>query len=408
MQAARRFDIAPIVIAAALVALAAPVRAVDLSLEKLGLEKVSLESRGYLRAGPGLTSRSDHHACYQLPGADFKYRLGNECDLYGEFLFTVAPKDHQGGPGLKLNYMPTVFDGTGDHDQRYKTAQFYVEGSGFGFAPEASFWIGKRFHRGADVHIVDTYFEKLDGDGAGASLPLLGGKLDLAYYHNGPRDAAPAGHRLNAWLRDIPVNTGGTLNVLAGLTRGEGSNGKAGASLSVRHHQKLGETSDNNVWFQVAQGSGGLDGNFGDLTAGSDVKRWRLVDGYQFQLTPRFGGQAIAMIGQRESDAGKETVTSLGGRVAYAFTRHFKVLGEVGIDRVKPEGGPARNLTKLTIAPTWSKGEAFGARPELRLFVTHASWNQAADAAAGAGGLAGLRDGKTSGTSVGLQLETWW
>jgi maltoporin len=407
MPAARRSGIAPIALAAALPALAAPAHAVDLGLDKLGLEKLSLESRGYLRAGPGLTSRHDHHACYQLPGADFKYRLGNECDLYGEFLFTLAPKNREGGPGVKLNFMPTVFDGTGEDDQRYQTAQFYAEGSGFAFAPEASFWIGRRFHRGADVHIVDTYFEKLDGDGAGASIPLLGGKLEMAYYHKDRHDATPPGHRLNAWLRDIPVNAGGTLSVLGGVTRGEDS-GKSGASLSVRHHQKLGETSDNNVWLQLAQGSGGLDGNFGDLTAGSDVKRWRLVDGYQFQPTPRFGGQAIAMIGQRRSDAGKDTIASLGARVSYAFAPHFKLLGEVGLDRIKPKGGAARNLTKLTVAPTWSMGEGFWVRPELRLFVTHASWNRAADDAAGARGLAALGDGKTSGTSVGVQLETWW
>jgi maltoporin len=75
---------------------------------------------------------------------------------------------------------------------------------------------------------------------------------------------------------------------------------------------------------------GRLDGNFGDLTAGSDVKRWRLVDGYQFQATPRFGGQAIAMIEQRKSDAGNETVASLGGRVSYAFAPHFKLLAKSG------------------------------------------------------------------------------
>src|SRR4029450_7936836 len=138
------------------------------------------------------------------------------------------------------------------------------------------FWIGKRFHRGADVHIVDTYFEKLDGNGAGVRLPAPARKLDLPYYPNDRRDAQPPGHRLDAWLREIPVNEGGTLSVLAGLTRGEGSTGKAGASLSLRHHQKLSETSDNNVWFQVAQGSGSFDGNFGDLTAAAGVRRRRL------------------------------------------------------------------------------------------------------------------------------------
>src|SRR4029453_9757006 len=157
-----------------------------------------------------------------------------------------------------------------------------------------------------------------------------------------------------------------------------------------------------------AQGSGGLDGNFGDLTAGSDVKRWRLVDGSQFQPPPPVGRQAIPMSAPRRSDAGKETIASLGGRVSYAFARHFKVLGEIGLDRVNPDSGPTRKLTKVTIAPTWSKGEGFWARPELRLFVTHASWNRAADGAAGAGGLAGLGGGKTRGTSFGVQLETWW
>ena len=114
------------------------------------------------------------------------------------------------------------------------------------------------------------------------------------------------------------------------------------------------------------------------------------------------------MFEHRSADAGDATVASLGGRVSYAFTRHLKLLGDVGFDRIKPDGGPERHLTKVTIAPTWSKGEAFTQRPEVRLFVTHAAWNQAADVAAGADGLAGLADGKTHGTSVGLQVETWW
>lgn len=392
--ATRRPVIAPLAVAV-LVQLSAPARA-----------QVAWESHGYLRAGPGLASRSDDHACFQLPGADFKYRLGNECDLYGEFLFSagLGPDD---GRQFKLHYMPTVFQGAGPDDGKFYAAQFYGEAKGLAFAPQAGFWIGKRYHRGADVHIVDTYLEKLDGTGLGTSVPMLGGKLDLAYYHS-DHAGQPVGHRINAWWRDVPVNEGGSLNVLLDLTRSTGSDAQGGASLSVRHHQKFSETSDNNLWFQAAQGTAGLDGNFGDLTAGSDVKRWRLVDGYQFQPTSRIGGQAIAMFEQRKSDAGDATVVSLGGRVSYAFTRHFKLLGEVGLDRIKADGRPERRLAKLTIAPTLSRSEGFTSRPELRLFVTHAMWNQAADDAAGAGGLAGLGDGKTSGTSVGLQVETWW
>jgi len=74
--------------------------------------------------------------------------------------------------------------------------------------------------------------------------------------------------------------------------------------------------------------------------------------------------------------------------------------------RPKRRTGPQSHEGHLR--PAWSKGEGCWSRPELRLFVTHARWNAAANDAAGAGGLAGLGDNKTSGTSVGVQLETWW
>jgi len=40
--------------------------------------------------------------------------------------------------------------------------------------------------------------------------------------------------------------------------------------------------------------------------------------------------------------------------------------------------------------------------------VTTAKWNSAANAAAGAGGVTGIGDGKTSGTSYGAQVEIWF
>jgi maltoporin len=44
----------------------------------------------------------------------------------------------------------------------------------------------------------------------------------------------------------------------------------------------------------------------------------------------------------------------------------------------------------------------------LRFYVTTAKWNAAANAAAGTGGLTGIGDGKTRGTSYGVQVETWF
>ena len=70
---------------------------------------------------------------------------------------------------------------------------------------------------------------------------------------------------------------------------------------------------------------------------------------------------------------------SAGTRVSVALTENFKVLGEVGFDRVtKSNGSPQQYLSKFTIAPTISSGKGLLTRPELRLFCTWALWNEAA------------------------------
>src|SRR3989441_11555097 len=63
-------------VAAAAATLSTPANAVDFD--------------GYFRAGPGATSKGTARACYNLSGAGVSgagthYRLGNECDFYGEF-----------------------------------------------------------------------------------------------------------------------------------------------------------------------------------------------------------------------------------------------------------------------------------------------------------------------------------
>ncbi|MEY2839873.1 MAG: hypothetical protein RJB60_2172 [Pseudomonadota bacterium] len=388
--------------------------------------EVGFDYGGYFRAGPQAASKGSNRACYQLTGAEFKYRLGNECELYGEFLFTGTVKQAT-GEVFKAILMPAIYNPNSSDagDAKFSAAQMYLEMSGLDFAPGASFWGGKRYHRGADVHIVDKFFEQLDGTGAGAQIDALGGKLDLAYYRADDKTAKVAGkqqpgNRLNAWLRDVPVNTDGTLNAVLTLTKGDFDGGKTGTGLSIRHTQNKVLNGSNNLWLQMSTGSAGLTGNFGGLADGSDVKKFRIADGFQAQITKQIGTQAIAMYQSNKSDAGDSTITSLGGRVSYAFTRNFKLLADLGIDGVKPKGGKSANLTKFTIAPTLSTGEALFSRPELRFYMTKAKWNTAANEQANAAynaangttgnnsSLTGIADGKTSGTSYGVQLEVWF
>jgi maltoporin len=112
----------------------------------------------------------------------------------------------------------------------------------------------------------------------------------------------------------------------------------------------------------------------------------------------------------KSNAAGKADSSSLGGRLSWAFTKNFKLLGELGYSQKKPDGGATQKLTKFTIAPTLSTGPGFFNRPELRLYFTTAKWNDAANAAAGPNGLIGVpgTGSKTSGNSYGAQVEIWF
>jgi len=141
------------------------------------------------------------------------------------------------------------------------------------------------------------------------------------------------------------------------------------------------------------------------------------------QPTKEFSAEFIALMQKDTGDAsapvqfggvqtaiGTSTWSSFGVRPVYAFGEHFKLQGEVGIDNVtSPTGGAAERLNKVTIAPTITMASGYWARPELRLYVTHATWNTAAVAAVNAANTTpGVYGNATAGTSAGLQLEAWW
>ena len=147
------------------------------------------------------------------------------------------------------------------------------------------------------------------------------------------------------------------------------------------------------------------------MTAPSGAKQFRLVESLAWQVGP-FGGQAVALVGQHEKDdvalTPKYNELSVGGRVSYALSKNFKLVSEAGYMQKKPDGSATQKLAKFTFAPTLSTGPGFWNRPELRLYVTTAKWNNAANAASGLAGLTGLNNGKTTGTSYGAQAEIWF
>ena len=59
----------------------------DEKIAKLKEQVGTFEFHGYLRSGYGLNSEGGQQVAFEAPGADAKYRLGNEAETYGEFIF---------------------------------------------------------------------------------------------------------------------------------------------------------------------------------------------------------------------------------------------------------------------------------------------------------------------------------
>ncbi len=370
---------------------------------------------GYMRGGPAATSVSGKsRQCYGI--GEFKYRLGNECDFYGEFQLAQAMK----ADGVDFNavLMTNYYSPQTESNSNYGVEQAYVEMKGVDIAPQALFWMGKRRDRD-DVHIVDTFFTNMSGVGAGVENIDVGfGKFGFSGYKNDSAAQYADGSlqttggnngvgRIHAQLYDIPVNPDGKLRLVATFSKGDsqgGIKGQSGYGFNVEHVQDKFFGGGNHIWVQYAQGVTNINMGFGNPIASNSNKSWRVVESPSWQVGA-FGGQAIALYEHDESFAGgKVNSMSIGGRGSYALSKNVKFLTEIGYSQRKPDGFGTENLTKVTIGPALSTGPDFWKRPELRLYVTFADFN----AAAANDPANGLPVGKTSGTSYGAQVEIWF
>lgn len=375
---------------------------------------------GYTRVGPGQKSNgSDTKHCFN-GGADGGKggvgRLGNECETYGEFFLS------QGGEANGVSYktlLMTNFYNPGSEAGGIvtKIQQLYVEGKGFDVAPGINFWVGRRFGDRSDVHFDDTFFINMTGTGAGANQIDLGfATLGVAFFRAGDSNPsneglnnnvaattnANPGNRINIDLQNINTNPGGKLRVTTTFTKFGGTGGKSGFGLGLQHTQaKLLAGGDNTLWAQWAQGSAYLDGNFGGALDDSAKKRWRIADSLAWTTGPLTGQTLIQFGEEKSAGGGKRTYNSLGGRVAYALTKNFKIQGELAVSSTKPfSGATTQRVTKLTIAPTLTVGPNYYDRPELRFYVSAFNFNDAYRLAAG--------QSKSSRTAAGFQAEIWF
>ncbi|HZI58221.1 MAG TPA: carbohydrate porin, partial [Verrucomicrobiae bacterium] len=166
-------------------------RDADTRMEKLEEQAKTFEFHGYLRSGYGLNSRGGQQVAFQAPGADAKYRLGNEAETYAELIFVnnwVNPEHDHDKAWIKTQVMieantsnSTSYanfpDGIGNDQFRFREA-FVQAGNVFESQPTAKFWAGERYYRRYQAHINDFYVLDMSGYGGGVEdLDVKVGKL---------------------------------------------------------------------------------------------------------------------------------------------------------------------------------------------------------------------------------------
>jgi maltoporin len=413
---------------------------------------------GYFRGGFGASSQKGRMTCFALAnpaGLVSKYRLGNECEVWSETHFTVVTYAGDDGVVANLHFMPTIYipttnigyspNGTVNSPSIFTTStaaavmfpNLYVDIKGISWLAGGTPWMGTRYYKRESVYISDFFYWNPSGVGGGIEDIQLGSDLRLSYAvfavdgEPAPPSTAtspllPAqidfGFRNDLQLRGIRLYEGGELQLGAQYIADFSNHDSVthgGYGFTARWiHKLLG--GDNKLVAQYGKGGGTGFGTLArfyypdfSLYHAPIEARLRFVEVLTIQPTPELGLQ-LAGVYQRDfnflgSQGQATNWYSAGGRASLGFTEHFKLLGEVGYDRVtKSIGSDPQQLTKVTVAPAISGGKGLLSRPELRVFLTYAFWNAAARGATIDSGQVYTPTQLTKGYIFGLQAETWF
>jgi maltoporin len=390
----------------------------------------AFEFHGYLRAGYGLNGRGGQQVAFQAPGAGAKYRLGNEAETYGEFIFVnnwLNPTPEVDRPSFRTEIMlqgaTTNASTFSSLDQFHLREAFVQAGNLWGAQPKARFWAGERYYRRQDIHINDFYSVDMSGYGGGVedldvgigsfALALLGGARDDVATERGTY----AKLNLDVRLYGVDIGLGslafwGNVAESAGGTQADGTEipSSVGWALGVKHLlEHFGGGYQNLL---IAYGKGIAQNFRADVALPTafqaDANRLLITDHLLLRPNRWFGVMPV-LIYQR-SETGQATTAashwfSAGARPILYFSEYASLAVEGGLDWVR-DGASGRegSLRKLSVAPQLAAGRTFFSRPVLRMFFTYADWSSS---------LRGLVGGqpyaeRLNGMSYGLQAETWW
>ena len=417
-------------------------READQKIEKLNEQVQSFEFHGYFRSGYGLNSKGGSQVAFQAPGTDAKYRLGNEAETYGEFIFVnnwLNPEHDSNKAWLKTEVMIEAntgnyasyanFPGNTGSDQFRLREAFVRGGHILESQPDAKFWAGERYYRRQHIEINDFYPLDMSGYGAGVEdWNLRIGKMSVAFLAGARPDIVTqngnyAKSNIDVRLYDLK-GPFGLWGVWFDFATAKGGATQTGTVIPTSNGYAVGLRYQRLEWhggyntFSIQYGKGAAS-NFSTSIDNPEPflkssERLLIAEHLLVQPNDRFAIMPI-FIFQRKRDGapghGFNDWASFGVRPEIFFTKYISLAFEGGFDHT--EGFVTTQnadrqfdgwLRKFTIAPQIGAGRKFFSRPVLRLFLTYANWSN---------GFRGLVGGipfedRASGLTYGVQAETWW
>jgi maltoporin len=411
-------------------------READQKIAKLQEQMSTFEFHGYFRSGYGLNSAGGQQVAFQAPGADAKYRLGNEAETYAELIFVnnwLNPSNSPGKAWMKTEFMVEAnttnsasyasFPNSTGNDQFRLREAFIQAGNILESQPNAKFWAGERYYRRQHIEINDFYPLDMSGYGAGVEdLNVRIGKLAVGYLSGARPDIVTDNGTLAKSNVDVRLyDVKGPLGSWGGwfdFATSKGGKTPAGATIPTTNGYAIGMRHQKLEWLggyhvlSVQYGTGAAS-NYS--TSIDDPTRFlhssrRLLVTEQVLLQPneRFAIMPI-FIYQRRKDGDPRhdwnQWVSFGARPEVFFTKYLSLAFEAGFDHTRSGIGQYEGwLRKFTIAPQIGAGRKFFSRPVLRAFLTYANWSD---------GLRGFVGGtpylnRTGGLTYGVQAETWF
>ena len=383
-------------------------------------------------------------------------RLGNENDTFMEFglgadvakvddvTYSVYGMIAHGGDGNETDWNTNL-----SCRQAWAGAKNLI-GQGDDFL-----WIGKRYYKREDIHVLDEYYYNVSGTGVGLENVVLGpGKISLAWTRN-DKDAKkddvniysmkseykykglkdnnkPAKVKVNTYdvRYEFPVWDGASLQL--GATYLEAEKDKKGSyrTYTIEKENSIGDGLNlsaelnigllggfNKTVVQSFSGSSAADVHYG---TGSSVyydegQGWRLINWGDVHFTKEFGMFHVVQYahssGFKSYDS--ERTVNLVVRPYYQLTKMTKLLAEVGwfadkksanTDDKGVQSYVSKHGSKYTLAYAISPDASnFWSRPEFRFYVSHVSVSDNMSI-----GPTNEWVRQTSDNMFGAQVEAWW